>query len=265
MNVLSRSLAFAAFLFVPLLGACVSQAEYQSLRESKKEKVNQLRKAITDLEQDNKDLRDRVNRLKTENERLRAAKDIAEETSRISRAMEGVIEQYESLRRADSGAIEISGDVLFAPGRAQIQEQAKKPLNDIVDVLKQRQEKIQIVGHTDNTPIKQSADRWTTETNMELGAYRALNVFLYLRNNGIDADRMHICSFGEYNPRVPNNSPANKKKNRRVEIFLQRGGSGGSGKGSGAPEKGEGPPQKGEEDTPQKGNGDRTPPPQKGE
>jgi chemotaxis protein MotB len=40
-----------------------------------------------------------------------------------------------------------------------------------------------------------------------------------LREQGIDPQRLLACGSGEYRPRVPNDSDANRVKNRRIEIF----------------------------------------------
>ena len=43
----------------------------------------------------------------------------------------------------------------------------------------------------------------------------------YLNGKGVDASRMHSEGYGDKQPVVPNNSAANKAKNRRVEFEVE--------------------------------------------
>jgi len=69
---------------------------------------------------------------------------------------------------------------------------------------------VEIAGYTDNTG--------TDEHNMELSLKRAAAVMEALINSGISVSRMEVVGFGANNPLVPNDSDANKRINRRVEI-----------------------------------------------
>jgi chemotaxis protein MotB len=57
--------------------------------------------------------------------------------------------------------------------------------------------------------------------NWDLSTMRATSIVKILLANGkIDPKRLVASGRGEYLPVVPNNSPANKAKNRRTEIIL---------------------------------------------
>ncbi len=58
--------------------------------------------------------------------------------------------------------------------------------------------------------------------NWEISALRALNVLRYFLALGIDPDRMTATGLADTRPIVPNISPENRQKNRRVEIVLER-------------------------------------------
>ena len=80
---------------------------------------------------------------------------------------------------------------------------------------------IDIQGHTDNRAIRVSADR-KYESNWELGSGRSLSVMHFLEENvSLKPEKFSIRSFGEYRPRVPNTSPENMQRNRRVEVFIR--------------------------------------------
>lgn len=70
---------------------------------------------------------------------------------------------------------------------------------------------VKIVGYTDDTG--------SPEYNMGLSKRRASSVRDYLINQvGIDPNRVKTDGLGESNPAYPNDSDANRQKNRRVEF-----------------------------------------------
>jgi sodium-type flagellar protein MotY len=75
--------------------------------------------------------------------------------------------------------------------------------------------RIQLDGHSDN-----SGNRLT---NRDLSRRRALAVEEYLIANGVPKKQITLRFHGERYPVVPNNSEANRAKNRRVTLRLERG------------------------------------------
>jgi outer membrane protein OmpA-like peptidoglycan-associated protein len=73
---------------------------------------------------------------------------------------------------------------------------------------------IELDGHSDN-----SGNRLT---NRELSRRRALSVADYLKAHGIPEDHIDVRFHGEQYPVVPNTSPANRARNRRVNIQLDK-------------------------------------------
>ncbi|MBO7441397.1 MAG: OmpA family protein, partial [Bacteroidales bacterium] len=59
------------------------------------------------------------------------------------------------------------------------------------------------------------------DMNLQLSKDRAAEVLKYLKNKGVDESRMHSEGYGDTKPIVPNNSAANKAKNRRVEFEVE--------------------------------------------
>ena len=85
----------------------------------------------------------------------------------------------------------------------------KKNKNPDIDVL--------IEGHTDNKPIKTDkfADNW------DLSTARASNIVRLLSDeNKVNAKRLTAAGRGEYMPKVSNDTPEGRAKNRRTEIIL---------------------------------------------
>lgn len=71
---------------------------------------------------------------------------------------------------------------------------------------------IKIVGHTDSTG--------SYDYNMTLSEQRAQSVLNFLRGQNVSASRMVPLGVGPDQPIVDNSTPANRQKNRRVEIFI---------------------------------------------
>ena len=72
--------------------------------------------------------------------------------------------------------------------------------------------KIEIAGHTDNV-----GDR---RLNQALSENRAKIITSYLVRQGITEDRLRFTGYGDAKPAAPNDSEANKRKNRRVEFVV---------------------------------------------
>jgi outer membrane protein OmpA-like peptidoglycan-associated protein len=107
--------------------------------------------------------------------------------------------------------------LLFAPGQATLQPDAKKSLDQVVAALKKQfaGKKLRVEGYTDKTPIKVS--KWAS--NEELSLARADAVKQYLVAHGISASRITTKGYGSAKPRDPNDLA----KNRRVEIVVLTG------------------------------------------
>ncbi|MCY1269598.1 peptidoglycan-associated lipoprotein [compost metagenome] len=102
------------------------------------------------------------------------------------------------------------------PGGGELDEMARARLEIILDFIKADPSvnHIEIDGHSDN-----SGNRLT---NRDLSRRRALAVFEYFKANGFPESQMVMRFHGERYPLVPNNSSANRAKNRRTTVQLSR-------------------------------------------
>ena len=74
-----------------------------------------------------------------------------------------------------------------------------------------------VEGHTDNVPINTAR----FPSNWELSTARAVSVVRYLSEVvGVEPDRFSAVGYGDTKPKGSNDTPKNRKKNRRVEIIL---------------------------------------------
>lgn len=88
-----------------------------------------------------------------------------------------------------------------------------KDLENVVSVMnKVPTIKLNVIGHTDSDA--------GTEYNQVLSENRARAVAKYLTDRGIDPQRLNISGMGEVMPIYPNDTPENKRWNRRVELYI---------------------------------------------
>ncbi len=114
--------------------------------------------------------------------------------------------------------IEISGAVLFDAGSDQVKKDAMPILSKLGDILKQyRGYKIEIIGHTDNTPTNTAKFL----NNDILSACRAITVATYFaEDKGLGWDNIYYAGRGSHDPVADNSTAVGRAKNRRVEIRL---------------------------------------------
>lgn len=114
--------------------------------------------------------------------------------------------------------ISIAEKVLFRSGSADLEPDSKQTIEKIGKVLLAIPGKmIRVEGHTDNVPI--STSRFPD--NQELSTARANSVWRILVNNvGISPKSLSATGYGEYRPKVPNDSEENRAQNRRVDIAI---------------------------------------------
>jgi chemotaxis protein MotB len=118
-------------------------------------------------------------------------------------------------------------EVLFAPGSADLSDDAKKELMPVVAALKDISDKIpsdihwilRIDGHTDKRPIANAQ----FPSNWELSTARALSVLRFLIDQGIPATRLAAAGFADKQPIDPGNTPEAYRRNRRIELKLTEG------------------------------------------
>ena len=105
-------------------------------------------------------------------------------------------------------------NIYFATGKTHILDSSEEALNELYRFLVARpQQRIRIVGHTDNI----GSDR----SNQILSEGRCREVKQAMLMRGIQADRIDVEGRGEQDPIVPNDSEEHRQMNRRVEIVLQ--------------------------------------------
>lgn len=112
--------------------------------------------------------------------------------------------------------IRIQEKASFPSGSANLEVSFDPVLSEIAQALKGTKDQIVVTGYTDDVPISSPRFR----SNWDLSAARAVTVLTSLIRAGINPQRMAARGMGENNPIVPNDSPAHRAENRRVEIAV---------------------------------------------
>ncbi|HJK90083.1 MAG TPA: OmpA family protein [Polyangiaceae bacterium LLY-WYZ-15_(1-7)] len=120
-----------------------------------------------------------------------------------------------ALVRVRTRDIQIRRKVNFATNSAEILPSSEPLLTEVADVLLRNEDirRVEIQGHTDN--------RGPAARNRTLSQQRADAVRTWLIEHGVDAGRLEARGYGPDNPLVPNITPANRARNRRVQFVIQ--------------------------------------------
>jgi chemotaxis protein MotB len=142
----------------------------------------------------------------------------------LSKQLVGLAKRHPSLQfDPQTGVAKLDTDVVFDSGNADLKLQAEQVLADLADVLQSpegRDMKVMIVGHTDSLKIAGKEARQRYGDNWNLSTSRALAVAKYLAKSGVAEPRMGVAGYGGQQPIAPNNTSADRRRNRRVEIFI---------------------------------------------
>ena len=139
---------------------------------------------------------------------VRLAQDLAEalETDRIR------------MHRDARGLIlSLPEEAAFAVASSDMSGEARGMIDRIAAAVAPTPNAIRIEGHTDDVPIRTSK----YQSNWELSTARASAVVEHLvTTGGLAPERLSAAGYGEFHPRVPNDSPANRAANRRIDIVI---------------------------------------------
>lgn len=118
---------------------------------------------------------------------------------------------------ADRSIITLRGDGVFASGSAEVSSNFESLLARIGDALNTVPGEVVVVGHTDNVRPSLSS---RLSSNVDLSNARAKTVARLLADKAGPLTRYRSEGRGETEPVVPNDSPANRARNRRVDITV---------------------------------------------
>jgi chemotaxis protein MotB len=167
-------------------------------------------------------------------EKLTAAEDHLQELAKEKEAVEKNHQSLEDEMRAalESKDVTISqlqgkltvnilDRILFDSGEADLKPDGAAVLRKVAAILEQHTNLlIQVVGHTDNVPIRPGA-RTRFPSNWELSTARATAAVRFLSEKaGIDPRRLGALGYGEFRPVADNSTADGRAKNRRIAIMI---------------------------------------------
>jgi outer membrane protein OmpA-like peptidoglycan-associated protein len=116
-------------------------------------------------------------------------------------------------QHTDRGMVLTVGDVLFAPGKAEVGPGAQRSIDKLAEFLRAYPKRnVVIEGHTDNLG--------NDDFNIKLSQQRADSVRDLLVARGVSPQRIRTKGYGPKFPVVENNSAAGRQQNRRVEVLV---------------------------------------------
>lgn len=146
----------------------------------------------------------------TEEDAKQVASVLREEISKGTIEVE-TQEQTITIRLKDKGS--------FESGSAELNYDFIPVIDMVRDVLIGIKGTISVEGHTDNLPI----DTPRFHSNWQLSSARAIAVAEELFSTGqLDQKRFAVTGFADTRPLVPNDTPAHRATNRRVEIVIKQ-------------------------------------------
>ncbi|KPU93530.1 hypothetical protein APR50_38600 [Variovorax paradoxus] len=137
---------------------------------------------------------------------------------RLQRFLEAEIrEGLVSVRdEADRSVVILRGDGLFASGADKVLDRYVPVLNRVAEALNAVDGNVLINGYSDDQPIRSVR----FPSNWHLSQARADSVRKMIGARMTRPERLRAEGRGDADPIVPNDSPANRARNRRVEVTL---------------------------------------------
>ncbi len=145
-------------------------------------------------------------------------------TAGLNTQLAQLAKRYPSLQfDGKLGVARLDADLVFDSGDDRLKPDAEQALTEFARILQSDDGKnfrILIAGHTDNQKITKREARDQFHDNWQLSTARAHSVGDYLRRAGVSEERMGVSGFGGHQPIASNDTPEERRRNRRVEIFV---------------------------------------------
>ena len=141
--------------------------------------------------------------------------------SSVTKALVGFADKGLNVETKDGKVyVSMENKLLFPSASWTVSKDGVNAIKQLAKVLEEDTSlNIMVEGHTDNDAYRGST---AVKDNWDLSVMRATAIVKLLLQHGpgINPTRIEACGHGEFAPKVPNNSAANKAINRRTEIIL---------------------------------------------
>ena len=136
-------------------------------------------------------------------------------TKELSEALR--LQRVDIHRDARGLIVSLPQEAAFGTGSTDVSPEARDLIGRVAAAVAPTMHAIRIEGHTDNVPIRTA--RYAS--NWELSTARASAVVAFLVQSAeFDPTRLSAAGYGEFHPRVANDTPANRARNRRIYIVI---------------------------------------------
>jgi chemotaxis protein MotB len=145
--------------------------------------------------------------------------DLAQLERELQTALAAEIQRQEiAMRREPDGLVISLREVgFFESGSAQMKSASEAAFDRVATMLRQRNYRLRIEGHTDNVPIHTAQ----FSSNWELSTARATEIIrLLIVRDGFTPDRLSAAGYAEYHPIASNGTAEGRGMNRRVDIVI---------------------------------------------
>ena len=206
------------------------QAEQEAV-EKEREEIERMKEEIRQREEVLRELEQREGRRLDDAtaEEILAAREARERKRELEENAEKILNELEEQILAGAVDVEREGQKIiirirekasFGSGSAEVVASFKPVLWRLGEIIEAMEGRVVVAGHTDNIPISTSRFR----SNWELSSGRAVSVVHELLwQTAMPLERFLVQGHGETHPVAPNDTPANRARNRRVEIILTQG------------------------------------------
>lgn len=155
--------------------------------------------------------------------------DRDEENKKLQATYDGLVKdlkkevkagQIEIQQLRDGLRVNVSQDILFDSGSAELDRNGTQVLNRVAVQLRKSGHQILVIGHTDSKPIRATLAK-QYPSNWELAGARAASVVRLFARSGLSSKRMNAVSVADSQPVASNKTEEGRAKNRRIEIRLR--------------------------------------------
>lgn len=123
--------------------------------------------------------------------------------------------------------LSLTADVLFEPGGTTMSQRGKEIIDRILPVLLRIEQPLLLAGHASvareevaDYVVKFDAEGLDFSWNLSLD--RVMSLYRYLLSRGMDPAKLRVEAYGQYHPIHTNQTAEGRRKNRRVDIVLDK-------------------------------------------
>lgn len=124
--------------------------------------------------------------------------------------------------------LSIDSEVLFAPGESVLKEEGKALLRKFAPVLVNIKYPLLVAGHSATRRDEEGGryevrlDSTQLDSTWSLSLARSVSVYRLLADEGVPTTHLSIEAFGQFRPRYSDATPEGRRKNRRVDLVLDK-------------------------------------------